>query len=84
MSNPEAIYKFLRDNAPFGYCDDRVSENTGVQPRQQVHPICSALGLTTDFQRGQNICKFCKATHEVTSICLEAPKVKNVRPMPSA
>jgi hypothetical protein len=42
MSNPEVILEFL-EGFPGGVCDDCVSRETHVEPRQQVNQICRRL-----------------------------------------
>ena len=59
MTNPERIYKFLRERTPAPVCDDCVASHAEVSPRQQVNPVATALGLTTDFGRGKGTCSIC-------------------------
>lgn len=66
MSNPERIYTFLRQHTPAPICDDCVAKQAEVEPRQQVNPIASALGLTTDFVRAKGTCSICKGEKLVT------------------
>ncbi len=66
VTNPEAIYEFLTSRTPASYCDDCVARNTSIGPRQQVNPICAALGLTSDFDRQQGVCQDCRGTKLVT------------------
>jgi hypothetical protein len=66
MTNPERIYSFLRQHAPASICDDCLAKHAQVEPRQQVNPIASALGLTTDFTRAKGACSLCKGEKLVT------------------
>jgi hypothetical protein len=66
VSNPKTIYNFLVVNTPLPYCDDCIAQSTSISPRQQVNPISSAFGLTTDFDRQEAICHQCKSTKLVT------------------
>jgi hypothetical protein len=66
MSNPELIFRFLTDRIPAPFCDDCIAAQTGVSPRQQVHPIATAFGLTTDFSRVKGVCSLCKNDKLVT------------------
>jgi hypothetical protein len=74
MTNPETIYKFLRDNTPEAYCDDCIGKLTSVSPRQQVNPISAALGLTTDFDRREAVCMDCRGIKLVTRSLRYAPR----------
>ncbi len=40
MENKEKIINFIKQHKQF-YCDDCLSELTGVSPRQQVNQICN-------------------------------------------
>lgn len=66
MTVPERIHKFLTERTPEPICDDCIAERSDVSPRQQVNPIASALGLTTDFRRGHGTCSICKNDKLVT------------------
>jgi hypothetical protein len=66
MSKPEAVYNYLVENTPEAYCDDCISKNAGVEPRQQVNPIARALSLTTDFDRAKAVCADCRGVKETT------------------
>jgi hypothetical protein len=66
MTNPEKIHSFLVEKTPKAVCDDCVAKYAKVEPRQQVNPIVSALGLTTDFHRKKAECSVCKSNKLVT------------------
>jgi hypothetical protein len=60
MSNAEAILDFL-ERFPKGVCDDCISRETGVEPRQQVYQICRRLeGRTIRGAKGR--CALCDRT----------------------
>ncbi|MCK1286575.1 hypothetical protein IVB41_21885 [Bradyrhizobium sp. 44] len=66
MTNPEKIYAFLRSETPKAYCDDCVAKLADIYPRQQINPVCAALGLTSDFDRREAVCEDCRALKLVT------------------
>lgn len=62
---PERVYGFLRGRTPDPACDDCVAKGTGV-PRENVNPLTTTLGLTTDFVKARGICSLCQGTKLVT------------------
>lgn len=66
MSIPERVYNLLRQHTPAPICDDCIAKHAEIAPRQQVNPIATALGLTTDFARVKGACSMCKIEKLVT------------------
>lgn len=58
MSNAEAILEFL-DRFLKGVCDDCLSRETRVQPRQQVNQVCRQLELRQTIMRPKARCELC-------------------------
>src|SRR5438874_13663149 len=50
MTNLEKVLKVIRDR-PDGLDDDEIAEITGIQPRQQIHQICSRLAGRGSIRR---------------------------------
>jgi len=57
MSNMDAILEFLEAQRPDAYCDDCLSTETGVEPRQQVNQICNRLSKQGSILRTRGRCK---------------------------
>src|SRR5919198_137326 len=55
MSNTEKILEFL-EAVPNGCCDDCISEQTGVEPRQSVNQICRRLEKDDTISRREGPC----------------------------
>jgi hypothetical protein len=50
MTNIETVEKMIRGH-PEGIDDDEIALNTGIQPRQQIHQICSRLAAAGKIRR---------------------------------
>src|SRR5689334_24164993 len=50
MTNLETVEKMIREH-PEGIDDDEIASNTGIQPRQQIHQICSRLAAAGKIRR---------------------------------
>jgi hypothetical protein len=72
MENPEQIFTFLIARGPKGICDDCLARETGAAPRQEIHLIAEALGLTRDFERAEGVCFFCGGEKLVTRSLVSA------------
>lgn len=68
MTNPERVHAFLTGHPGQPFCDDCLSKETDVRPRQTINTIASTLGLTSDFERGRNDlhCSLCRDFKVVT------------------
>jgi len=67
MSNAEAILEFL-ERFPKGVCDDCVSRETRVEPRQQVNQICRHLEQRGTITRPKDRCGLCGHTKTVSVV----------------
>ncbi len=61
MSNAETILEFL-EASPKGVCDDCISRETRVEPRQQVYQICRQLERRETVTRRKDCCALCGHT----------------------
>ena len=43
MGNTDIVIEFLELHQPKPYCDDCISNETRIEPRQQVNQICNRL-----------------------------------------
>ncbi|OQB27224.1 MAG: hypothetical protein BWY10_01517 [Chloroflexi bacterium ADurb.Bin180] len=59
MTNKESILEFLEANAPGGYCDDCLSEQLHIEPRQQVNQLCNGLAHQMRLARAKANCVGC-------------------------
>src|SRR5437867_1369215 len=50
MTNVETVEKLIQEH-PEGLDDDEIATMTGIQPRQQVHQICSRLDAAGRIRR---------------------------------
>jgi len=67
MSNAETILEFL-ERFPEGVCDDCISRETGVKPRQQVNQICRQRERRETIKRRKDRCALCRQTKTVNVI----------------
>ncbi len=67
MRNAETILEFL-ERFPTGVCDDCISRETGVEPRQQVYQICRRMEQRRTITRAKARCVLCERTKTVTII----------------
>lgn len=75
MNNTEIILEYLEDIHPKVACDDCISSQVGVRPRQQVHQICTRLSSSGSIARTRGVCSSCCRHKLVNSLTLprEAP-----------
>jgi len=60
MSNPEMILELLGDIYPARYCDDCLSAELDIYPRQQVNQICRKLESQGKLIRQEGLCEKCQ------------------------
>lgn len=60
MSNIDLILELLDDISPDGYCDDCISGELHIHPRQQVNQICRKLEINGKLNRQKSDCSSCK------------------------
>jgi hypothetical protein len=80
MSNAETILEFL-ERFSEGVCDDCISHETGVEPRQQVYQICRRLEQRDTITRRKYCCALCGHTKTVNLLgrVASAPEVATPR-----
>lgn len=61
MSNIDTIIEFLEARQPNSVCDDCISQETNVEPRQQVNQICRRLERKGIIARSQEKCSVCES-----------------------
>lgn len=59
MGNRELILDFLGEVSPGKICDDCLSEELDIYPRQQVNQICHRLADEKNVNRDQGVCSSC-------------------------
>jgi hypothetical protein len=59
LSNSDNILEFLEANYPNQYCDDCISTELGIRPRQQVNQICRRLEKDGKIKRLRLKCENC-------------------------
>ena len=59
MTNTDVILEYLDEISPQVACDDCLSAETGVQPRQQVYQICTRLASSGAIDRRRAVCDLC-------------------------
>ncbi len=69
MNNPDKILNFLKEHRS-KYCDDHLSSETKITPRQTVYTICNSLAAKKKIIRGRGICSVCQKHKFVNSFDL--------------
>jgi len=83
MSNAETILEFLEESRK-GVCDDCISRETRVEPRQQVYQICRQLEHRGTVTRRKDSCALCGHTKTVNIVCPEAARPDVATPLIAA
>lgn len=65
MTNTDQIYDFVKTKRP-GLCDDCISKELDIHPRQQVNQICNRL-KPEGIVRQQDYCRQCQKLKLVNS-----------------
>jgi len=60
MNNAEIVLEVLDDIRPEKYCDDCLSDELQIKPRQQINQICRRLADQGMIIRERSICSSCK------------------------
>lgn len=60
MNNMDLILELLDDINPKHYCDNCISKELRIFPRQQVNQICRRLMVRGKLTRENNQCNSCK------------------------
>lgn len=58
MSNIELVQKFISTSS-ISYCDDCLSEELNIKPRQQINAICRSLAREQFLKREKKPCVGC-------------------------
>ncbi|MDD8019992.1 MAG: hypothetical protein PHU81_02245 [Acidobacteriota bacterium] len=69
MTNIEKILEFLSQNNE-GYCDDCLSRESGIGPRQQVNSVCRSLAMKGKILRPKALCCSCLKNKKVNKLNL--------------
>ena len=67
MANLELLLQFLKQNES-PWCDDCLSEKTGIKPRQTIYQLCSRLAKERSIFRNSNRCSGCGRVKITNSI----------------
>src|SRR3954470_8168848 len=62
MHHRDLILELLDDVFPNHYCDDCISSELDIQPRQQVNQICRGLEAARQIHRAKSPCAKCGRT----------------------
>jgi len=68
MSNSEMILELLGEIYPAGYCDDCLSKELSIRPRQQVNQICRKLEGKGKLVRQDGLCEKCKKEKKTNTL----------------
>ncbi|MBP7795104.1 MAG: hypothetical protein KA087_05465 [Candidatus Saccharicenans sp.] len=68
MSNSEMILELLGDIYPARYCDDCLSKELSIRPRQQVNQICRKLEGKGKLVRQDGLCEKCKKEKKTNTL----------------
>src|SRR3954471_3295520 len=83
MNQRDLILELLDDISPEAYCDDCISAELDIQPRQQVNQVCRSLEATRQIQRTRSPCRKCgktKITNTRRPVANDASLVKTRPP----
>ena len=67
MSNSMKILDFLKNNKGRQYCDDCLSEDLKIRPRQQVNQICRKLSESRYIFRYEGTCSKCSKINKLVN-----------------
>ncbi len=71
MGNQEYVVDYLIDNKIKNFCDDCLSIELEIFPRQQVNQICNKLKTQQTIERGKAICSSCGKSKIVNGITVK-------------
>jgi len=89
MTNTDIILEALEELSPASYCDDCLSRDAGVSPRQQVNIICRKLASQGLVSRSKALCPQCNRRKLVNSLVPQSgpegpDKISEARPPSSS
>lgn len=67
MTDSTLVLELLEDIRPRGYCDDCLSLELNIQPRQTVNQICRTLYAARRIERAKTTCSRCGKT-KITNV----------------
>ncbi|MDD8019566.1 MAG: hypothetical protein PHU81_00040 [Acidobacteriota bacterium] len=76
MSNSEMILELLGEIYPGSYCDDCMSVELGIHPRQQVNQICRKLESQGKLIRQEGSCEKCQKEKKINILNKESQAIK--------
>jgi hypothetical protein len=68
MSNANIILELLDEIQPKKYCDDCLSSELKMEPRQQVNQICRGLETQRKLIRQKGVCDSCNKRNKITNL----------------
>jgi len=77
MSNRDIVLEFLEQDPLKWYCDDCLSSQLEIKPRQQIFQICNRLDKENKIRREQGECSLCEKNKKVSSL---GPGRKDIYP----
>lgn len=84
MNNADIILELLDEIQPKKYCDDCLSSELKIEPRQQVNQICRGLETQRKLIRQKGVCDSCKKRNKITNLIGSViPPTKVLRESPT-
>jgi hypothetical protein len=68
MTNTELLLELLDEISPKAYCDDCLSLELRIHPRQQVNQLVNRLGDEGKILRQKGVCSLCKKRKTTNAI----------------
>jgi hypothetical protein len=78
MTNTDIILEFMEETGTLKMCDDCLSIEAEVFPRQQVNQICNRLAVSGILKRTLNVCEYCHK-QKLTNTLIHYPLPSHVR-----
>jgi len=73
MSNSDIILEFLEESRPGEYCDDCISSQLEIKPRQQVNQIGNRLMRQGTIRREKGLCGLCHKRKTINAFSTPVP-----------
>lgn len=78
MINKEQILELLVDSSPQVFCDDCISNELNITPRQQVNQLCRALSKNNEIVRRKGICSSCNRRKLINIFSARKTKIEAI------
>ncbi len=78
MANAEVLLQFLKQNGNI-WCDDCLSDKTGITPRQQINQLGCRLAKTRKLFRNRGRCTGCGKTKITNSLNPEVSEANQIK-----